>query len=290
MHIEEGHFVSGDGTSRYERAWSPDGEARASVVIVHGYAEHIGRYEHVARRLVQEGCATYGFDLKGHGRSEGRRAFIRSMDEHVEDVRAFVARSKGQAPDRPLFILGHSMGGALVAYYLTQQPADVSGAILSGAALRGSSSGWLERVLGTIVRLIARVAPKVPVRKLKSADVSRDPNVVAQYDSDPLVYRGGMPAGTAAAMVEGVRHVLRNMDAITVPLLVMHGTEDGLTDAAGSEDLYQRAATPDKTLKLYDGLYHEILNEPEQEEVMSDMISWLEARVGLPVKSSLPQG
>ena len=126
--------------------------------------------------------------------------------------------------------------------------------------------------------LLGRAVPKLPLRKLEAAAVSRDPEVVSRYDSDPLVYRGKMPAGTLSAMIRAIRAIEHRMSHATRPLLILHGSEDALTDPNGSRELFRRALSTDKTLEIYEGLYHEILNEPERDDVLADIASWLDPR------------
>jgi acylglycerol lipase len=273
MRENERMFTTTGGRRLFERSWLPDGSPTAAVVIIHGYAEHSGRYRHVAERLVDNGYAVHAFDLCGHGRSDGRRAFVRSLDEHVADLRSFVARVHQQEPGLPLFVLGHSMGGTVVAMFLASSEPSLRGAILSGAGLK--LRGGPARIMELLLSILGRLAPKLPLGKLRSEEISRDPAVVSSYDDDPLVYRGRMQAGTAAALIRAVRTVASRMNRITVPLLLLHGTSDKLTEPDGSRDLYQRANSRDKTLKLYEGLYHEVLNEPEKERVLNDVVQWL---------------
>lgn len=276
MRTEEATVRTTDGIQLLERSWRPDGAPSATVAIVHGYAEHSGRYQHVAQRLVANGYAVYAFDLRGHGRSEGRRVLVRAMDEHVADLAAFLARVREREPGLPLYLLGHSMGGTIVTLFLISSPDGVSGAILSGAALQPRRG--LSGVTSSLFVLLGRLAPRLPLGKLGSETISRDPAVVERYDNDPLVYRGRMPAGTVTALIRATRTIDARMEAITLPLLILHGTSDQLTDPDGSRRLYERARSNDKTLKLYDGLFHEVLNEPEQDEVLADVVAWL-ARV-----------
>ena len=270
-------FAVSDGLTLFERHWLPEGTARAGVVIVHGYAEHSGRYEHVGSLLAERGYAVHAFDLRGHGQSAGARAFVRSADEYLDDLDAFLARNRDSA--RPLFLLGHSMGGTIVTLEVIARAPVIDGLILSGPALTASGA---SPVLTRIVLLLARFLPRLRLRKLDAAAVSRDGAVVTAYESDPLVDRGKMYVGTAAAMVRAMRAIEKDVPRIRLPLLVMHGTEDRLADPQGSRSLHERASSPDKTLHLYAGLYHEIFNEPEQQEVLADLLAWLDARTSTP--------
>ena len=266
--------TAADGWQLFERVWRRS-MPRAAVVLVHGYAEHSGRYEHVAERLVNHGYAVYALDLRGHGRSEGKRAFVRSMDELVADVRDLLNRVRQREPGLPLFLLGHSMGGAIVGRLLVDSQPEIAGVILSGAVLRGGRG--FDTVAQEVFIALGRLFPRLPLSKLGSEVISRDPAVREQYDNDPLVYRGRMAAGTFSAIVRAAKVIDRRMESITLPLLILHGGADALISPEGSEQLYKRAGSQDKTLKIYDGLFHEVLNEPEKEQVIYDIVVWLDA-------------
>ena len=266
-------FPTSHGLTLFERHWLPEGSPRADVVIVHGYAEHSGRYEHVGTLLAERGYAVHAFDLRGHGRSGGRRVFVRSANEYLGDLEAFLCRCRDG--DRPLFLLGHSMGGTIVTLEAIERAPVVDGLILSGPALTANGA---SPILARIVLLLGRFLPRLRLRKLDAAAVSRDPAVVAAYESDPLVDRGKMYVGLAAAIMRAQRVIDRAVARIRLPLLVMHGTEDQLASPQGSRSLHERASSPDKTLHLYAGLAHEIFNEPEQQEVLADLLAWLDAR------------
>ena len=271
----EGYFAGAGGVRLLERQWRADRNARAGVVIVHGYAEHSGRYTHVADALAGEGYAVSAFDLRGHGRSQGPRATVRSFGEYLADLRIFLDRTSAQAPGRPLFLFGHSMGGTIVALMCCVSPPPVEGVLLSGAGMTTDGAPrWMQEALIAL----GRAAPALPTRRLASSDVSRDPDVVRGYDSDPLIFRGRMRAGMVAAMIRALRRIEAGMDSVSHPLLIKHGTADALVSPDSSRALYARARSTDRTLKLYDGLYHEILNEPERGEVLGDMLAWLGAR------------
>jgi alpha-beta hydrolase superfamily lysophospholipase len=274
VRTEDDTFTTADGVRLFERRWLPEGAPKAALAIVHGYAEHSGRYAYVGEAIAARGYAVHAVDLRGHGRSEGPRAFVRSFDAYLADLRAFLDRVRATTPGAAVFLLGHSMGGTIVALAAVADRPAVEGILLSGPVTVRNAPRLFERV----INVIARVAPMLPLTKLAAGAVSRDPDVVRRYDEDPLVYRGRMRVGLLAAMLRAARRVDSGIAKMSLPVLFMHGTADQLTTPEGSRDLYERAASSDKTLKLYDGLYHEILNEPERDEVIADIAAWLAAR------------
>jgi lysophospholipase len=280
VQYSEDYFISSGPTLLFERRWLPATDARAAVLIIHGYAEHSGRYDWTARQLAEGGYAVVGFDLRGHGKSDGERVFIRSMNEYLDDVDAALERVAATHRSGPIFLLGHSMGGAILALYACARLRRggvrdrLAGLIFSGAAL--GSREKTPRVVVRLMLLLGRFFPKTKLRALEASSVSRDPAIVADYDSDPLNYRGKMPAALVASMIRGGRYTERHKSEITLPLLILHGSADELTDPEGSRELYEAASSGDKMLKIYEGLYHEILNEPERELVVADITAWLD--------------
>lgn len=275
----ESGFFSANGVKIFEQRWAPEGGPKAAVLLVHGYAEHSERYAHVAEALTGRGYAVEAFDLRGHGRSEGRRVLVRSLDEHLADLDGMLARVRQRYPALPVFLLGHSMGGAIVTLFTIRRTPDVRGVVLSGPGI--SSPKKTPRAIQGLLLVIGRLFPRLGLRKLEAGEVSRDPEVARRYDSDPLVYRGKMPAGTLAALIRAGREIHARMEEFSAPsLLLLHGSADSLTDPEGSRELAERASSPDKELKLYEGLYHEVFNEPERNRVLADLVAWLDARRG----------
>ena len=262
------------------RSWTPDDTpARAVVVLVHGLGEHSGRYDHVAARLVGEGYAVHAVDHRGHGRSDGPRAFIEDMDDVVADVDTLVDGAVAAEPDVPVFMLGHSMGGLIALRYALAHQERLAGLILSAALAQLDA---VPKPLELVARTLSVIAPRAPLIAIDSALVSRDPSVVEAYRSDPLVHHGKVPARTAVQLADTVERFPETVGAITVPTLILYGTADGLCTPAGSVMLGERIGAADKTVTAYDGLFHEILNEPERETVLDDIVGWLGARVGAP--------
>lgn len=277
MRASESTFPTTGGLRLQRRSWLPESDPRGVLAICHGYAEHSGRYACAGEQLAARGYAVHAFDLRGHGRSGGERVFIRSANEYLDDLDAFLAVVRDEHPGLPLFLLGHSMGGGIVALAMVTRRPAVDGVLLSGAPLP-TEQGLGARIGMQLAVIIGKLFPRWRTRSLAAATVSRDPAVVADYDADPLNYRGKMPAGLLSALVRAGRVIDRRESSITEPLLIMHGSDDQLTDPDGSRELYTRAASADKTLRIYDGLYHEILNEPERNQVIAHIAGWLDER------------
>jgi lysophospholipase len=266
------------------RSWTPDdAPARAVIVLVHGLGEHSGRYDHVVARLVGEGYAVHTADHRGHGRSDGPRALIEDMDNVVADINTLVDRAVGAQPDVPVFMLGHSMGGLIAVRYALAHQERLAGLILSAALAQLDA---VPKPLELVGRALSVIAPRAPLIAIDSALVSRDASVVEAYRSDPLVHHGKVPARTAVQLADTVKRFPGTVGAITVPTLILYGTADGLCSPAGSVMLGERIGAADKTVTAYEGLFHEILNEPEREAVLEDIVGWLDARVDAPAPAA----
>ena len=269
-------FSAEDGTTLFAGSWLPDTDIRAHLLLVHGIAEHIERYAHVGAFFASHGIAVHGLDHRGHGKSEGRRVYVDRFDAYVEDLARFHNHILATSPAAPVFALGHSMGGTILLLYLMQQP-ELRGAVLSAPGIEAGDD--IPPILIKLSGVLGKLVPKLPTLKLDSSGISRDPQVVARYDADPLIFRGGIPARTGAELNRALERIQDGFASITSPLLIVHGTSDAMVAPNGSRRLHEHAGSLDKTLKLYDGLFHELMNEPEQNEVLAEMLSWLEARL-----------
>ncbi len=277
MQHSGGRFQGVRGTDIYYQAWLPDEDPMAVVVVVHGLGEHSGRYMNVVNHLVPLGYAIYGLDHLGHGQSEGQREVIDRFTDYTATLEDFCALVEDWQPGKPLFLLGHSMGGLIATYYLLDHQADFRGAIISAPAVMvGDGVSQTTILMG---KLLSTVAPTMGVLALDANDISRDPAVVAAYVNDPLVYHGKTPARLAAEMLKTMGIVSARMEEIRLPFVVLQGSADKLVNPAGAQMLYDQAGSADKTLNIYEGLYHEVLNEPEHDRVLSDVADWLAARV-----------
>jgi acylglycerol lipase len=273
----EGRFSASDGTELYERWWLPERAAKATIVIIHGLGEHIGRYDRLALDLNARGYAIFGYDHRGHGRSGGTRGYIDSFAQLVQDATTFLGHVRSRRPPEPVFLYSQSMGGTIVTTWAIAHPPDVRGVLLASPGLKVAEG--FSPLLISVGRVVAKVFPKLPTQKFPSRYLSRDPAVVRAYDADPLVYHGGVRARTGTEILDAIQRVNERMEKMTLPFLVFHGTDDKLTDCEGSRELHARATSTDKTLHLYDGLYHETVNEPARDKVLADILSWLDARV-----------
>lgn len=244
--------------------------------MVHGYGEHSSRHAETASLLAEDGYAVHTFDLRGHGRSRGKRYAVRLFDEHLDDLEVSLSRARGERPDAPAFLLGHSLGGLISVLFVIEREPELSGMILSGPAVALGRRFSALKVIASL--LLGRVLPSFPMVRFPAASLSRDPEVVRSYRNDPLVHHGRTPAGTASEIIRAVRRAEARFERIGLPVLVMHGGEDQVADVEGSRRLHARARSRDKQLRIYEGLFHEILNEPERASVLADLKAWLHSR------------
>lgn len=270
MNRTSGWLPGARGRRLFWRGWTGEQPPQRTVAIVHGAGEHGGRYEHVAARLVAGGAAVYALDHRGHGRSSGPRALIEDLDLAVADLDELV-----RALGAPVVMLGHSMGATIALRYALVHPERLAGLVLTGALAALDPTPAPLRVLA---RVLSAVAPATPLIPIDPATVSRDPRVVADYRADPLVHHGRLPARTAVELADAIEALPGSVWAIRTPTLILYGTADRLVPPAGSEMLGDRIGADDVTIKAYEGLFHEILNEPEREAVLDDIERWLAGR------------
>jgi len=273
--LEANTFRTYDGLSLATRRWAPSATPTAHVLLVHGYAEHCGRYDHVAETFVEQGAAVHAYDQRGHGRSEGRRAYVDRFEQYLADLDAF--RLHVAPPeDKPVFLFGHSMGGLVALLYVLNRRPEVRGLLLSAPALEVNPD--LAPLLRRISQVLGRFAPTLPTVRSPQGSISRDPAVIEDAMNDPLNYHGRTLARTGAELLRAGAEAQGRLHELRTPFLVLHGTADPLATPEWSRRLYEQAAAEDRTLRLYDGLYHETFNEPEQDEVLRDLGTWLAAR------------
>jgi alpha-beta hydrolase superfamily lysophospholipase len=274
---QDGTFENDRQERIYYQAWLPGGAPRAVVLLVHGLAEHSGRYSNLVEHLVALGYAVCAFDLVGHGHSEGRRAFVRRFDEYSALVHTYLALVRARYPGLPYFCFGHSMGAVVAARYALEYNPALAGLILSGMSCEMPAD--VTPLTMRLAKVLSALAPWLPVKALESETLSRDPAVVRGYDSDPLVYRGGIPARTGVELLLAQQKVVARAAGIAPPVLMVHGGADRLCPLPAARAFYASLSLEDKTLKVYDELYHEVLNEPERDQVLDDIAAWIEAHL-----------
>jgi acylglycerol lipase len=245
------------------------------VVIVPGFNSHSEHYLWVAEQLTSIGLAAYALDLRGRGRSDGERFYVEKFADYENDVAAFVAIAKKREPGLPVFLLGHSAGGVVSCLYTLDHQAELAGLICESFAFQLPAPDFALAVL----KGLGHVAPHAHVLKLKNEDFSRDPKVVEAMNSDPLIAHEVQPTQTIAEMVRSDERLKKEFANVTLPLLILHGTSDKATKPSGSKLFYETASAKDKTLKLYEGHYHDLLNDLDKQVVMGDIKTWLNAHL-----------
>lgn len=272
MSVKEGSFKNRNGLNIFYRSWQVD-KAKAAIVISHGYAEHSGRYDDFAKYLISNAYCVYSLDHRGHGKSDGERAHVESFSDYVDDLKEFTDLVKAES-NRPIYLLGHSMGGAIAALYAIRYQADLAGLMLSSAFIK--SAVKVSPILLAISGLVAKLMPmKVIVEPLDASLVSHDAEIVEKYKTDPLNYTEGTKARMGSELLSAGPKALAGIANVSIPTLVMVGTDDQIADPEGSKALFEKLGAKDKMLKLYPGFYHEILNEVEKQKVYEDILEWL---------------
>ena len=273
-HTEE--FLDGTGGLRiFIRSWQPPGPPRAVVVISHGFNSHSGYYLWVAERLLGSGLAVYALDYRGRGRSDGERYYIEKFAEYQADLDLLVKTARAREGGVPFFILGHSAGGVIACNYVLDHPQEFSGLVCESFAYRVPAPDFALAVL----KGLSHLAPHAHVLNLPKKEFSRDPKVTQALIDDPLLENEVQPTKTVAEMVRADERLKSDFPQFRLPLLIIHGTKDTVTRPEGSKEFYERAGSPDKTLKLYEGYFHDPLNDVGREVVMDDILEWIGARL-----------
>ncbi len=277
MERREGIFKGYEDLDLYYRCWLPDEKPKAVLVVVHGLAEHSERYSNVVDYFVPKGYAVYSYDQRGHGKSEGVRSYVDDFSEYIKDLDTFMKLVDAEQQAGRKFLVGHSLGGLIAVAYAIEHQRDINGLLVSGTILEIGSS--VSPVLVAMAKVLSVLVPKMGTTVLDATTISKDNRVVDAYVNDPLVYRGKIRARMGAELIRTTRELPARLGEIKLPILIMHGSEDRLSDPAGSRILYEHVGSEDKTLKIYEGYYHEIYNEPEREQVFKDMEEWLSSRI-----------
>ena len=275
MQHSEGTFPGVRNATIYYQNWLPDGDVKAVLLVVHGLGEHSGRYMNVVNHCVPRGYAVYALDHLGHGKSDGTREYVERFADFTDTLARYYRMVAGWQPGKPVFLVGHSMGGLIATTYLLDHQADFHGAIISAPAIAVSAS--ISPMTIALGKVAAVLAPKLGVLALDVNGISRDPAVVQANLADPLNFQGKTTARLAAEMLKAMQRVSAEVGTITLPFIVVQGSADRLVDPAGAQLLYDKAGSEDKTIKIYEGLYHEVFNEPERDQVLADVAIWLDA-------------
>lgn len=266
-------FLDGAGGVKiFVRSWRPATGPRGVIVISHGFNSHSGQYAWAAQQFVSKGFAVYAADLRGRGKSEGPRFLVGKVGEYVSDVDLAVKLAKTREPGLPVFMLGHSAGGVVACCYTLEHQSELAGLICESFAFRVPAPDFALDLLSWI----GSWAPKLGVLKLKNQDFTRDAAGLASMNADPLIANETQPAGTLRALWQADKKLKVSFPKITLPVLILHGSEDKATVPAGSKLFHETAGSKDKTLKIYEGHFHDLLADTGKEGVMADIQAWID--------------
>ena len=273
--MNESSFEGVGGLKIFTRSWHPEGQPRAVVILVHGFNSHSGQYLWVADQLMVDGLAVYALDLRGRGRSEGERYYVQQMEDYTDDVATLVSMAKSQEPGLPVFVLGHSAGGVVSCIYTLEHQSEIDGLICESFAYELP----VPDLVLSFLKGLSYITPHTHVFSLKNEDFSRDPSVVEAMNNDILIKGESQPAQTGKVLINAAHRLTEEFPQITLPVLILHGTADKATKPSGSQHFYDAAGSTDKTLKLYEGHYHDMLNDVGKETVMADITGWIGAHI-----------
>jgi len=262
-----------DRVRLFNQFWKPQ-NPKAVLLIVHGLKDHSSRYASLGEQLVSHGYAVYALDLRGLGKSEGERAFVGSFDDYLRDLDLFYDKVRRAEPGKPVFLFGHSMGRAIALLFVLGRNTEIRGLVLSAPALKVPSD--VSPLLVWFTKRLGGIAPKRPVFKLDNKLFTRDLEALAAMNSDPLIYNKPHPARTATELLRAIDRIQKTMSSLMIPIMLMHGTADKITNPDGSRQLDEAALSTDKTLKLYQGHYHDLLHDLENSDVANDLLQWLD--------------
>jgi acylglycerol lipase len=273
--MAEEKFDGEGGLQVFVRSWRPAGPPRGVVAIVPGFNSHSAYYAWAAGQFTAIGLAVYAVDLRGRGQSEGERFYVETFADYVDDVGTMMAVARSRERGLPVFLLGHSAGGVVSCLYALEHQADLAGLICESFAFQVPAPDFALAVF----KGLSHIAPHAHLLHLKNEDFSRDPKAVAAMNADPLIAKETQPTRTLAEMVRADERLKEGFPRITLPLLILHGTMDKATRPSGSQTFYDKAGSTDKTIKLYDGHVHDLLNDIDKELVVSDIKGWINARL-----------
>lgn len=272
---KEGTFEGVGGLRIATRTWRPEGAVRGIMILIHGFNSHSGYMSWPAEQFAGAGFAAYALDHRGRGKSEGERFYVEKFSDWLEDVDKLVGIARSENPGVPVYMLGHSVGGVIASSYAFEHQAEIAGLICESWAF----DVGLPNLVQLAFEGVGYLAPHLPLYSLKNEIFSRDPDVVAQMNSDPLIANEKEPAETASEVLKAAARLKENMPNLNVPVFIIHGTDDKATLPRGSQYFYDNVGSTDKTLKLYEGGYHDLLNDIDKETVMADILAWINERI-----------
>jgi alpha-beta hydrolase superfamily lysophospholipase len=273
--MKESTFEGRGGLKIFTRSWQPDGKARGVVVIVPGFNSHGGQYLWVGEQFAAKKLAAYAIDLRGCGRSEGERYYAEKIDDYTDDVATLIRTAKSENPGLPVFLLGHSAGGVVSCIYTLDHQSEIEGLVCESFAYDLP----VPDLVLSFIKGLSSITKHTHVFPLKNEVFSRDPQVVEAMNTDPLIQGESQPVQTSVVMIDAASRLNEEFPLIKLPVLILHGTEDKATNPSGSQFFYDNAGSTDKTLKLYDDHYHDLLNDVDKEVVMADINDWIDAHV-----------
>jgi acylglycerol lipase len=282
--MNESSFEGVGGLKIATRSWQPEGKPRGVMILVHGFNAHSGYMVWPGEQFAANGLASYALDHRGRGKSEGERFYVENFSDYLGDLDTLVNIARSENPGLPVYMLGHSAGGVIATSYVFEHQDEIAGLICESFAL----DVGVPNVAALLLKGISHIAPHLHVFTLKNEDFSRDPAVVEAMNNDPLIKDESQPAETSAELLKAADRLHENFPKFSVPVFIIHGTADKATRPAGSQYFYDHAASADKTLKLYEGHYHDLLNDIDKEIVMADIQSWIDERI--PVETSAVSG
>ena len=273
--MNESSFEGVGGLKIATRSWPAEGSPRAVMILIHGFNAHSGYMTWPGEQLAANGFASYALDLRGRGNSEGERFYVEEFSDYLTDVNSLVDIARGENPGLPVYVLGHSAGGVIATSYVFEHQDEISGLVCESFAF----DVGLPHLVQLALQGVGYLAPHVHVFSLNNADFSRDAAHVERMNTDPLIAKESQPAETASEMLKAAERLKENMPNFNVPVFIIHGTEDKATRPAGSQYFYDHAGSSDKTLKLYEGHFHDLLADVDKEIVMEDILAWLDERI-----------
>lgn len=277
---EEGYFQNHRNTKIYWQSWLPQNETRAVLLIVHGYDDHTGRWMNVVNYFVPKRFTLYGMDLIGHGKSEGTRGYVKKFEDFTETLQLFLRIVRDKQADKPIIMIGFSLGALITSVYLLDYQKDLSGAILIGGAVK--IPDYVSAFTIILAKILSAVIPKIGIFAYDEDEedgISRDKTVIEAFRNDPLVYRGKVKARLGAEELKALIRLNKEGSQITLPVLIVHGNADQFVDPENAQLTFNLIQSKDKQIKIYDGLYHEVFNEPECEIVFEDLEEWMNQRI-----------